>query len=109
FLRARIHSANISSYINDPARLQTYQGKFKEAMSDLKRNQGEYEKVITDAQTRKIFNEYMQLDSQYEELTEQFNQLVAAGSKDEIDMIRENRILPLTNIITMKLRELLAR
>lgn len=109
FLRARIHSANISSYIDNPARLQTYQGKFKEAISDLKRNQGEYEKVITDAQTRKIFNEYMLLNSQYEELTEQFNQLVAAGRKDDIHSIRENRILPLTNTITTKLTELLAR
>lgn len=109
FLRVRIHSANVATYINDETRLERYQQSLNDAISDLKRNQNEYDKIIEDPQARKLFNEYMALDEEYWKLNDQFEQLVNAGLADAIDSIRENSILPLTKKISTKLDELLAR
>jgi|TARA_R110002020_G_scaffold316703_1_gene531996 methyl-accepting chemotaxis protein len=109
FLRVRIHSANVATYINDEARLERYQQSLNGAIADLKRNQSEYEEIIEDPQAQKLFNEYMALDKEYWKLNDQFEQLVNAGLADAIDSIRENSILPLTKKISTKLDELLAR
>lgn len=109
FLRVRIHSANVATYIEDPTRLERYQESLNDAIADLKRNQNEYEKIIEDPQARKLFNEYMALDKEYWKLNDQFEQLVNAGLADAIDSIRENNILPLTGKISNKLDELLTR
>ncbi|NWO01449.1 MAG: methyl-accepting chemotaxis protein [Idiomarinaceae bacterium] len=109
FLRVRIHSANVSAYINDPARLENYRNKLQNAIDALKRNQEEYSSNIADPEARKLFNEYMALDKEFWELNEQFNKLVDAGLNSAIDSIRENSIIPLTNDISKKLDEMLAR
>ncbi|MGM7448875.1 methyl-accepting chemotaxis protein [Idiomarina sp. ST20R2A10] len=109
FLRVRIHSANVSAYVDDPTRLDRYKTTLEEAIEALKRNQKEYEKTIRDPQTKKIFQEYMNLNKEYWDLNDQFYKLVDAGLSDAIDSIRENNILPLTNKISDKLDELLTR
>lgn len=109
FLLVRIHSANVSSYINDADRLATYKARLSDAIDSLKRNQSEYESVIEDSQAQKLFNEYQALDKEYWQLNDQFDQLVDAGLTDAIASIRENSILPLTNKITEKLAELHSR
>jgi methyl-accepting chemotaxis protein len=109
FLRVRIHSANVATYVDDPTRLKKYKKSLSDAISDLKRNQDEYSAAIEDPQARKLFNEYMELDKEFWKLNDQFDQLVDAGLTDAIDSIRENNILPLTDKISGKLDELLAR
>ncbi len=109
FLRVRIHSANVATYVDDPTRLEKYKESLQGAIDSLKRNQDEYEATIEDPQARKLFNEYMVLDKEFWKLNDQFNQLVDAGLADAIDSIRENNILPLTDKISGKLDELLAR
>ncbi|MCP1338495.1 methyl-accepting chemotaxis protein [Idiomarina sp. M1R2S28] len=109
FLLVRIHSANVSTYINDAERLTNYKAKLSDAIDSLKRNQSEYESVIEDSQARELFNEYKALDKEYWQLNDQFNKLVDAGLEDAIASIRENSILPLTNKITEKLAELHSR
>ncbi|PWW36908.1 methyl-accepting chemotaxis protein [Idiomarina loihiensis] len=109
FLMVRIHSANVSSYINDADRLANYKTRLADAIDSLKRNQNEYESVIEDSQARELFNEYKALDKEFWQLNDQFNQLVDAGLTDAIASIRENSILPLTNKITQKLQELHSR
>ncbi|WP_322407079.1 methyl-accepting chemotaxis protein [Idiomarina sp. PL1-037] len=109
FLLVRIHSANVSSYINDADRLATYKARLSDAIDSLKRNQSEYESVIEDSRAQELFNEYKALDKEYWQLNEQFNKLVDAGLEDAIASIRENSILPLTNKITDKLEELHSR
>ncbi|WP_417441860.1 methyl-accepting chemotaxis protein [Idiomarina sp.] len=109
FLLVRIHSANVSSYVNDADRLATYKTRLSDAIDSLKRNQSEYESVIEDSQAQKLFNEYKALDKEYWQLNDQFDQLVDAGLTDAIASIRENSILPLTNKITEKLAELHSR
>lgn len=109
FLRVRIHSANVATYVDDPTRLEKYKESLQGAIDSLKRNQDEYEATIEDPQARKLFNEYMELDKEFWKLNDQFDQLVDAGLTDAIDSIRENNILPLTDKISGKLDELLAR
>lgn len=109
FLLVRIHSANVSSYVNDADRLATYKARLSDAIDSLKRNQNEYESVIEDSQAQKLFDEYQELDKEYWQLNDQFDQLVDAGLTDAIASIRENSILPLTNKITEKLAELHSR
>ncbi|WP_404398510.1 methyl-accepting chemotaxis protein [Idiomarina loihiensis] len=109
FLLVRIHSANVSSYINDADRLTNYKAKLSDAIDSLNRNQSEYESVIEDSRAQELFNEYKALDKEYWQLNEQFNKLVDAGLEDAIASIRENSILPLTNKITEKLEELHSR
>jgi len=109
FLMVRIHSANVSSYINDAERLANYKAKLSDAINSLKRNQSKYESVIEDSRAQELFNEYKALDKEYWQLNEQFNKLVDAGLEDAIASIRENSILPLTNKITEKLEELHSR
>ncbi|RUO71675.1 methyl-accepting chemotaxis protein [Idiomarina ramblicola] len=109
FLRVRIHSANVAAYIDDPTRLERYRENLTSAIDSLKRNQDEYESTIADAKAKKLFNEYMALDQEFWKLNDQFNQLVDAGLTDAIDSLRENNVLPLTNKISAKLDELLAR
>jgi len=109
FLRVRIHSANVATYVDDPERLENYKQKLNDAIADLKRNQDEYSEEISDPQAQKLFNEYIALDKEFWQLNDQFDQLVDAGLDDAIDSIRENNILPLTNKISTKLDQLLAR
>ncbi|KTG28640.1 chemotaxis protein [Idiomarina sp. WRN-38] len=109
FLRVRIHSANVATYVDDPTRLAKYKESLQDAIDALKRNQDEYEATIEDAEARKLFKEYMALDKEFWKLNDQFDKLVDAGLTDAIDSIRENNILPLTDKISGKLDELLAR
>ncbi|MBT43654.1 MAG: chemotaxis protein [Idiomarina sp.] len=109
FLRVRIHSANVASFVNDAERVARYKDSLNDAISNLQRNQQEYEKTINDAKARQEFDEYMELDKEYWELHDQFEKLVDAQLADPIVSLRENRILPLTNKISAALDELLAR
>ncbi|MCK7459203.1 methyl-accepting chemotaxis protein [Idiomarina aminovorans] len=109
FLRVRIHSADIAAYIDDPQRLERYKGELTAAIDALEKNQNEYKATINDPEARRIFEEYMALDKEYAKLNEQFNKLVDAGLGGAIDSIRENSILPLTDKISAKLDQLLAR
>ena len=59
FLRVRIHSANVATYVDDPTRLEKYKESLQGAIDSLKRNQDEYEATIEDPQARKLFNEYI--------------------------------------------------
>lgn len=109
FLRVRIHSANVTNFVNDPERLSGYRKKLDDAIESLKRNQSEYADTITDEQTRKEFNEYMTLSEEFWILNQQFEKLVDAQLYEPIVSLRENRILPLTDQISVALDELLAR
>lgn len=109
FLRVRIHSANVATYVNDAARLTEYQKSLQGAIDSLERNQEEYEATIADEKARKLFKEYMVLDKEFWKLNDQFERLVDAGLTDAIASIRENNILPLIDKISKKLDELLAR
>lgn len=109
FLRVRIHSANVATYVNDAARLTEYQKSLQGAIDSLQRNQEEYEATIADEKARKLFKEYMVLDKEFWKLNDQFERLVDAGLTDAIASIRENNILPLTDKISKKLDELIAR
>ena len=48
FLRVRIHSANVATYVDDPTRLEKYKESLQGAIDSLKRNQDEYEATIED-------------------------------------------------------------
>ncbi|MRJ45106.1 methyl-accepting chemotaxis protein [Idiomarina loihiensis] len=103
FLLVRIHSANVSSYVNDPQRLATYKQKLSDAITQLKESQRQYKSMVQDPQAQKLLSEYEELDKEYWKLNEQFNKLVDAGLVDAIASIRENSILPLTDKITQQL------
>ncbi|AVJ56695.1 methyl-accepting chemotaxis protein [Idiomarina sp. OT37-5b] len=108
FLRVRIHSANVTNFVNDPNRLPGYMDKLNEAIESLKRNQDEYSNSIENAEAREKFNQYMALDKEYWTLHDQFEKLVDAQLTDPITSLRENRILPLTDEISAALDEMLA-
>ena len=108
FLRVRIHSANVTNFINDPQRLSDYREKLDDAIQSLKRNQREYAETIENTEAREKFNQYMALDKEYWARHDQFEKLVDAQLYDPIISLRENRILPLTDEISVALDELLA-
>ena len=108
FLRVRIHSANVTNFINDPQRLSDYREKLDDAIQSLKRNQREYAEAIENTEAREKFNQYMALDKEYWARHDQFEKLVDAQLYDPIISLRENRILPLTDEISVALDELLA-
>lgn len=109
FLRVRIHAANVAAYIDDTKRLATYQSKLDDAITALKRNVNEYQKVVKDPQIKKTLTETQALFKEYWSYNDQFLKLVDAKLVDPIASLRENTILPLTNEISAKLDSMIER
>jgi len=109
FLRVRVHSANVATYINDPERLSRYQDSLDNAIEDLRAAQTQLDQVAENPEVRSIYENYMKLDAQYWELQEQFNKLVDAKLADPIASLRENSILPVTSEVSATLDKLLAK
>lgn len=107
FLRVRVHSANIATYINDEERLARYLERYADAKQKLKQAQQNFDRVAENPQIRAIFKDYLELDRQFWELQEQFDKLVAAKLSDPIASLRENTLLPLTGKISSTLDQLL--
>jgi methyl-accepting chemotaxis protein len=108
FLRVRVHAANVATYLNDADRLQAYLAKYSDAKDSLKRNLGEYQKLINDSSERDKFKRLSALLDEYWADDEQFLKLVNAKLAEPIASLRETTILPLTNKISTVLDKLLA-
>lgn len=107
FLRVRVHSANIATYINDDERLNRYRERYADAKQKLKQAQQNFDRVAENPQIRAIFQDYLELDQEFWELQKQFDKLVAAKLAEPIASLRENTLLPLTGKISSTLDELL--
>ena len=108
FLRVRVHSANVAAYINDEQRKQAYVERLDDANQSLERNLDEYEALLNDAESKKLFKELKANLNEYWQLNDQFMQLVNAKLVEPIASLRESTILPLTNKISTNLDKLLA-
>lgn len=108
FLRVRVHSANVAAYINDEQRKQAYIERLDDANQSLERNLDEYEALLNDAESKKLFKELKANLNEYWQLNDQFMQLVNAKLVEPIASLRESTILPLTNKISTNLDKLLA-
>ncbi|EAQ32977.1 methyl-accepting chemotaxis protein [Idiomarina baltica] len=108
FLRVRVHAANVATYLNDADRLQAYLAKYSDAKDSLKRNLGEYQKLINDSSERDKFKRLSALLDEYWADDKQFLKLVNAKLAEPIASLRETTILPLTNKISTVLDKLLA-
>lgn len=107
FLRVRVHSANIATYIDDPERLTRYKERYADATNNLREAQEQFNRVAENPEIRSIFNDYKKLDAEFWSLQEQFDKLVDAQLADPIASLRENTILPVTAKISAKLDELI--
>ncbi|NQZ05220.1 methyl-accepting chemotaxis protein [Idiomarina sp.] len=108
FLRVRVHSANVAAYINDEQRKQAYIERLDDANQSLERNLDEYEALLNDAESKRLFKELKANLNEYWQLNDQFMQLVNAKLVEPIASLRESTILPLTNKISTNLDKLLA-
>lgn len=108
FLRVRVHSANVAAYINDEQRKQAYVERLDDANQSLERNLDEYEALLNDAESKRLFKELKANLNEYWQLNDQFMQLVNAKLVEPIASLRESTILPLTNKISTNLDKLLA-
>ena len=108
FLRVRVHAANITTYMDDAARLEGYLQKYNDAKTNLERNLSEYEALIQREAIASQFKKLKSLLTEFWKHDEQFMKLVNANLEEPVASLRENTILPLTDKISATLDEILS-